>query len=75
VDGTDTLSYGEAEEAALELRRDTYPGELNVAFTRGFVSSQAFVDRYGAAAIPPFSLPAQQRDSALFPPIRRSTRL
>lgn len=52
MDSSDTLSYGEAQEAALELRRETYPGELNVAFTRGFVSSQAFVDRYGAAAIP-----------------------
>src|SRR6266516_3550887 len=52
MDATDTLSYGEAQEGALELRRETYPGELNVAFTRGFVSSQAFVDRYGAAAIP-----------------------
>jgi hypothetical protein len=30
----------------IELRRETYPGVLNVAFTRGFVSSQAFVDRY-----------------------------
>jgi len=40
------LSYGEPQEASIELRRDTYPGELNVAFTRGFVSSQAFVDRY-----------------------------
>ena len=31
---------------AIELRRETYPGVLNVTFTRGFVSSQAFVDRY-----------------------------
>ena len=42
----DELSYGEAQEAAIQLRRETYPGQLNVAFTRGFVSSQAFVDRY-----------------------------
>ncbi len=42
----DELSYGESQEASIELRRDTYPGRLNVAFTRGFVSSQAFVDRY-----------------------------
>ena len=40
------LSSGEAQTAALELRRETYPGKLNVTFTRGFVSSQAFVDRY-----------------------------
>ena len=40
------LSYGEPQEAAIELRRETYPGILNVTFTRGFVSSQAFVDRF-----------------------------
>ena len=41
-----TLSYGEPQRAAVELRRETHPGQLNVAFTRGFVSSQAFVDRF-----------------------------
>ncbi|MEP7022636.1 MAG: phospholipase D-like domain-containing protein [Actinomycetota bacterium] len=67
MDGTDTLSYGAAQEAALELRRETYPGELNVAFTRGFVSSQAFVDRYGAAAIPAL-LPASAKEGLDFVP-------
>jgi phosphatidylserine/phosphatidylglycerophosphate/cardiolipin synthase-like enzyme len=42
----DELSSGDAQMAALELRRETYPGQLNIAYTRGFVSSQAFVDRY-----------------------------
>src|SRR3954451_19673748 len=42
----DQLSFGEGQEAGLELRRETYPGQLNVTFTRGFVSSQAFVDRF-----------------------------
>jgi hypothetical protein len=46
---SDELSLGEAQEAAIELRRETYPDQLNVAFTRGFVSSQAFVDRYESA--------------------------
>jgi hypothetical protein len=45
MNAQDELSYGEAQEAAIELRRETYPGQLNVTFTRGFVSSQAFVDR------------------------------
>ena len=40
------LSYGEFQEAGIVLARQTYPGKLNVAFTRGFVLSQAFVDRY-----------------------------
>jgi hypothetical protein len=42
----DELSYGEAQEAPVELRRETYPGMLNVTFTRGFVSSQAFVNQF-----------------------------
>lgn len=54
----DELSYGEPQQAAIELRRETYPGQLNVTFTRGFVSSQAFVDKYGADAIPSL-LPAK----------------
>src|SRR5207253_2833430 len=44
---TDELRHGESQTASIRLARETYPGELNVAFTRGFVSSQAFVDRYG----------------------------
>ena len=44
------LSYGEAQRAGIALARETYPGKLNIAFTRGFVSSQAFVDRYVTAA-------------------------
>src|SRR5262249_51603917 len=42
----DELSYGEPQEAAVELRRETYPGLLNLCFTRGFVSSQGFVDKF-----------------------------
>ncbi|WP_338060728.1 phospholipase D-like domain-containing protein [Bradyrhizobium valentinum] len=42
----DELSFGEPQEAAIELRRETYPDQLNVTYTRGFVLSQAFVDRY-----------------------------
>jgi phosphatidylserine/phosphatidylglycerophosphate/cardiolipin synthase-like enzyme len=55
----DELSYGEAQTAEIELNRQTYKGLLNVAYTRGFVSSQAFVDRY--ASIAPISklLPAK----------------
>jgi PLD-like domain len=42
----DELSVGDPQLAAIELRRETYPNQLNIAYTRGFVSSQAFVDRY-----------------------------
>ncbi|MFT7773109.1 phospholipase D-like domain-containing protein [Roseateles sp.] len=43
------LSYGEFQQADIVLARETYPGKLNVAYTRGFVSSQAFIDRYVTA--------------------------
>jgi len=46
MSASNELSYGEAQEAGIVLARETYPGKLNVAFTRGFISSQAFVDRY-----------------------------
>jgi hypothetical protein len=46
MDARDKLSTGEPQEVAIQLARETYPGIANVTFTRGFVSSQAFVDRY-----------------------------
>jgi phosphatidylserine/phosphatidylglycerophosphate/cardiolipin synthase-like enzyme len=48
MNAADELSYGIEQEASLELRRETYPDQLNVTFTRGFVSSQAFVDHYAS---------------------------
>jgi phosphatidylserine/phosphatidylglycerophosphate/cardiolipin synthase-like enzyme len=46
MDKQDALSAGPAQEATIDLGSETYPGVLNVAFTRGFVSSQAFVHHY-----------------------------
>lgn len=46
-DAAHSLSYGEAQDVKIELIADTYPGKMNVAFTRGFVSSKAFVKKYG----------------------------
>lgn len=62
------LSYGEPQQVAIELRRETYPGQLNVAFTRGFVSSQAFVDNYGADAAIKTLLPASADGGLDFKP-------
>ncbi len=42
----DELSYGEEQRVEVVLHRETYPDCLDVAFTRGFISSQAFVDRF-----------------------------
>lgn len=49
MNAANELSYGEPQEAEIALRRETYPGLLDVAFTRGFVSSQAFVDKFESA--------------------------
>jgi len=46
MDPTNALTFGDAQQIAINLAPETYPGELTVAFTRGFVSSQAFVDEF-----------------------------
>jgi phosphatidylserine/phosphatidylglycerophosphate/cardiolipin synthase-like enzyme len=68
MNDNDELSYGEAQEAAVELRRETYPELLNITFTRGFVSSQAFVDRYASNGPISKLLPAKAADGLTFVP-------
>lgn len=46
MDEGGTLSSGESQTASIALMRDTLPGQMNVSFTRGYVSSQAFVQRF-----------------------------
>jgi len=48
MDLKDKLSYGEPQTANIQLMSETYPDELNVCFTRGFVASQSFVDQFQA---------------------------
>jgi hypothetical protein len=67
------LSYGEAQEASIELKRETYPDVLNVTFTRGFISSQAFVNRYGVESIPKL-LPANAKDGPNFVPTHEKSK-
>jgi phosphatidylserine/phosphatidylglycerophosphate/cardiolipin synthase-like enzyme len=69
----DELSYGESQEAAIELRRETYPGRLNVTFTRGFVSSQAFVTRYESKGPVSKLLPAKADLGLRFTPTHPDT--
>ena len=65
----DERSLGEPQQVAIELRRDTYPGVLNVSFTRGFVSSQGFVDKYVTATDGVQTLlPARADDGLTFVP-------
>ena len=68
MNAQDELSYGDVQEVAIELRRETYPGKLNVTFTRGFVSSQAFVDRYESAGPIKELLPPNADEGMTFVP-------
>jgi hypothetical protein len=68
MDAQDQLSYGESQSVAIQLKRQTYENVLNVAFTRGFVSSQAFVDRFAAFGDVSTMLPAKADDGLTFKP-------
>ncbi len=68
MNAIDELSYGEPQEVAIELQRETYPGQLNVTYTRGFVSSQAFVDRYESAGAINTLLPENSDKGLTFKP-------
>lgn len=46
MDAEGRLSYGEAQAAGISIQGQTYPGVLNIGFTRGFVASQAFSQRF-----------------------------
>ena len=46
MDAGGVLSRGEEQRASLALMRETLPGKLNVAFTRGYVSSQSFAREF-----------------------------
>src|SRR5688572_21263230 len=69
----DELSYGNFQEARIELRRETFPGKLNVTYTRGFVSSQAFVDRFEAFGPISTLLPKTAADGLTFVPTHPKT--
>lgn len=68
MDPHDKLTLGANQVANIELRRETYPGQLNIAFTRGFVASQAFVDRYQSAGDISKLLPAVADQGLTFTP-------
>ena len=68
MNSKDELSYGEPQQVSIELRRETYPGKINVAFTRGFVSSQAFVDRYDSKGPISTLLPSNADEGLTFVP-------
>jgi len=59
------LSYGATQQAQIALARETVAGELNVAFTRGFISSQAFVDKFAKTNAEMATLLPPDADSGL----------
>ncbi|MEN0054851.1 MAG: phospholipase D-like domain-containing protein [Mucilaginibacter sp.] len=67
------LSYGDYQEAAIVLQRETYPGMLNVSFTRGFVASQAFVDNYEQYGPISTLLPSKAKLGLTFKPTHPKT--
>lgn len=68
MNSQDVISYGDPQQVEIELARETYPNELNIAFTRGFVSSQAFVDHYGQFGAINTLIPADADDGLTFTP-------
>lgn len=67
MDADGSLRYGDQQTASIAPGGDTCDGILDLGFTRGFISSQAFVDRYGADSIPEL-LPANADAGLTFVP-------
>jgi hypothetical protein len=69
MDAAGKLNYGKSQQASLRLQRETYPSQLNIAYTRGFVASQAFAERYCATDEEVDTLiPKESKDGITFMP-------
>lgn len=68
VQNGNTLSSGDTQQADIELLAETYPGEMNISFTRGFISSQAFVEKFGTNGGVGAILPASANAGLTFKP-------
>jgi phosphatidylserine/phosphatidylglycerophosphate/cardiolipin synthase-like enzyme len=73
MDAGRNISWSDAQEVGLELRRETYPGLLNIAYSRGFVSSQAFVDKYESVGPISTLIPPSADDGLTFVPTHPKT--
>ncbi|MGK4567349.1 phospholipase D-like domain-containing protein [Flavobacterium sp. 3HN19-14] len=62
MDDHGVLGYGESQLAQIALGDETYSGLLNIAFTRGFVASQAFADRFNKDGKSGNILPTRGKD-------------
>ena len=68
MDAAGQLSYGDYQQATIQLQSETYPGILNVAFTRGFIASQAFVQDFGTNGGVGTILPSSSENGLTFKP-------
>ena len=66
MDAESKLSYGDNQEVSIAIQGETYPGILNIAFTRGFVASQAFTQRFNKDGNAATILPADGADPLTF---------
>lgn len=59
MDAAGVLSTGASVEASISLQPESIDGFVNVGFTRGFASSQAYADRFHneAGILPPLGAP------------------
>ena len=71
MDQSGTLSRGEPQEASIALMRETIPGKLNVAFTRGYVSSQSFVEKFAPDRKLGTLIPDNAKDGLTFKPTHK----
>jgi hypothetical protein len=62
------LIYGELQEVKIQIMAQTYPGKMNIAFTRGFVSSKAFTKKFGSDGGVGTILPVKADDGLEFRP-------
>lgn len=62
------LIYGEVQDVKIQIMAQTYPGKMNIAFTRGFVSSKAFVKKFGSDGGLGTILPVKADDGLDFRP-------
>ena len=71
MDESGGLGRGEPQTAAIALMRETHPGQINIAFTRGFISSQAFVARFQPDGAITTLVPANAKTGLEFTPTHK----
>lgn len=74
MDEAGVLSRGEEQVASLALMRETLQGKLNVAFTRGYVSSQAFVANFAPDRKLSTLIPDKAKEGLTFRPSHKKSK-